>query len=719
MNAVPRSLYGRTELSRLLAPRSVAIVGASAKPGAFSSRTMENMIHFGGDVFLVNPRYESIDGRPCYPGLAALPMVPDCVIVALPQEAALEAVRAAGDVGAGGAIVYASGFAETGLADRIAQQQAMADIARGSGLRVLGPNCLGMANNMLGAGLLFQMGYADLDRRLGRVGLVSQSGALGYAILQGTQHGFAYTYMLTAGNSCDVDTLDLINYLIEDPASKAVACVFEAAGDAARLQALAERAQQAAKPVIIYKTAVGEAAAAAAQSHTGSLAGSSQAFEAAMRRGQFVQANSLAELTEMADFFAKAPAPQAAGVAVMATSGGAAIMSTDAAASNGVTLPQPGLVAQQVLNECVPEFGSARNPCDITGQVLNNPKAFEACAQAMLDDVAYGALVLPQVTASQTLAEQRCSVVSRLAQASGKPVCIVWLSDWLEGPGAATYARDEKVGFFRDTERCFKTIAHWHVWHQRRAQAAQARRASAAMPEPQSPDAATRAQALAQLRQQARMVTEHVAKQLVAQYGLPVVPEVSATTAQEAVAAADRLGYPLVLKFDTPDFAHKTELGLVKVDLPDAANVAAACADISQRMVGHDGIFLLQPMVRGHVELALGMKRDPVFGPLLMVGLGGVLIEVFGDVATELAPLSTTQAHEMLRRLKAYQLLQGYRGKPGVDLPALVQLIARFSQLCMDWADEVEEIDINPVICLAQGFAIVDALIVRRIPSDA
>lgn len=715
MTDVNRPLYGRADLSRLLAPRSVAIVGASAKPGAFSWRTMENMAHFDGDLFLVNPRHESVNGQICYPNLLALPVIPDCVIVALPQEAALEAVRAAGDLGVGGAIVYASGFAETGLSDRIAQQEAMADIARGSGMRVLGPNCLGIANNLLGAGLLFQMGYSDLERRVGRVGLVSQSGALGYAILQGTQHGFAYTHMLTAGNSCDVDTLDLANYLVEDPACRVVACVFEAAGNAARLQALAERAQQAAKPVVIYKTAVGEAAAAAAQSHTGSLAGSSRAFQAAMRRGHFVQADSLSELTEMASFFAKAPAPQAAGVAVMATSGGAAIMAADSAASNNVSLPQPGPVAQQVLDECVPEFGSAHNPCDITGQVLNKPDAFNACVQAMLADPAYGALVLPQVTASQILAEQRCPTVSRLAETSGKPVCIVWLSDWQEGPGAAIYASDERIGFFRDTERCFKAIAHWHAWHQRRAQATLSKLSEASMAGLESVDAAVRARVLVQLRQQAPLVTERVAKQLVAQYGLPVVQEAIATTAQEAVAVADRLGYPLVLKFDTPDFAHKTELGLVKIGLPNAASVAAACADISERMVGHDGIFLLQPMVRGHLELVLGMKRDPVFGPLLMVGMGGVLVELFGDVATEIAPVTTVQAHEMLRRLKAYRLLQGYRGKPGVDLHALVQLIVRFSQLCMDWTDEVEEIDINPVICHAQGFAIVDALIARRI----
>jgi len=714
MATKPRRLYAPQDLQRLIAPRSIAIVGASAKPGAFSSRTLENLAHYTGEIHLVNPRYEEVAGRPCHANLKALPSAPDCVVIALPWQAALDAVRDAAEAGAGGAIVYASGFGETGLPERIALQDAMADVAHSSGLRILGPNCLGMANNTLGAGLLFQMGYAQLPRPAGRVGLVSQSGALGYALLQGAQHGAAYSHLLTAGNSCDVDALDLAHYLVHDPACLSVACVFEAAGDADRLQALADAARTAGKPVVVYKTAVGEAAAAAAQSHTGSLAGSAQAFEAAMRRGGFVRAHSLAELTEIADFLAKAPAPLASGVAVMATSGGAAIMCADASANHGLALPQPHAQAQAVLDATVPEFGSAQNPCDITGQVLNNPDAFEACARAMLHDDHYGALVLPQVTAGQTIADQRCPVVSALAREAGKPVCIVWLPDWLEGPGAATYQQDERIGFFRDTERCFRALAAWQDWHHWRG--ATPARTETAVPDP------ARAQALALLREQPQVVTERTAKRVVALYGLPVVAEHAATDPGEAGALAREMLLPLVLKYDSPGIAHKTELGLVRVGLDSAEAVSQAAERMLDSLHEHapgaaPGRFLLQPLERGDFELVLGMKRDPVFGPLVMVGLGGVLIEMFGDVATELAPLSPAQAGEMLRRLKVYPLLQGYRGKPGVNLDALAALVARFSRLCLDLGDEVEEIDLNPVMARGDRFVAVDALIVRRTPS--
>ncbi len=539
MTIPKRRLYAHRDLHRLLAPRSVAIVGATAKQGAFSSRTLENLAYYQGDIHLINPRYEAVAGRPCSPSLRDLASPVDCVVIAVPWPLVLDAVREAADAGAGGAIVYASGFAETGLPERVALQEAMADVARDSGMRILGPNCLGIANNALGAGLLFQMGYAQLAHPSGRVGLVSQSGALGYALLQGAQHGWAYTHLLTACNSCDVDTLDLAHSLVQDSACRSVACVLEAAGDAERLQALAEAAHEHGKPVIVYKTAVGEAAAAAAQSHTGCLAGSSQAFEAAMRRGGFIQARSLAELTEMADFFAKAPGPMAPGVAVMATSGGAAIMCADAGAEHGIDLPQPHAAAQAVLDANVPEFGSPHNPCDITGQVLNSPGAFEACARAMLHDDHYGVLVLPQVTAGQAMADQRCPVVSALARESGKPVCIVWLTDWLEGPGAATYARDERIAFFRDTDRCFRVLAAWQAWHGARRQGR--RRATS---ESRLIEVAPAAKA--QLRQQPRVVTEQAAKRLLALYDLPVVSDRVASGLAELEVQARQMAFPLV-----------------------------------------------------------------------------------------------------------------------------------------------------------------------------
>lgn len=702
-----RTLYSRAQLTRLLAPKSIAIIGASDKPGAFSSRTLENLANYTGDLYLVNPRRNSIGNRPCFSSIKALDVVPDCVVIAVPQEHVLESVRDAAHCGVGGAIIYASGFAETKLQDRIALQAAIAQVARESGMRVLGPNCLGVVNNLIAAGATFQMGYSAMDRTPSRVGLVSQSGALGYAILQGTQQGRGYTHMLAAGNACDVDVLDLANYLVDEPQCKALACVLEGAGDAQRLNELGARALAARKPIIVFKTATGAAGAEAAMSHTGSLASSNEAFDSAMRRGNFVQVHSLEELTEIADYFAKAPSPNGAGVAVMATSGGAAVMTADAGATYNVPLPQPGPVAQQILDANIPDFGSARNPCDITGQVLNNPESFVSCAKAMLDDPTYGVLVLPQVTAGKEMAEQRCEVVSRLAAESGKPVCIIWLSDWLEGPGASIYARDRRVSFFRSTERCFKAISLWQSWH------AGLVNTSSIEDKPFSKELTE--EVLKIIQSQPKVITERVAKKIVALHGIPVVKETRVDSKDAAVLAAQSLGFPVVLKLDSPDATHKTELGAVKVGLQDASSVAQACEEMLERARGlRDIAFLVQPMMHGNVELMLGMKRDAVFGPMIVVGLGGILVELLRDIATDLAPISKQGALNMLERLGAYPLLKGYRGKPGVNLNMLSQVISDFSQMCVALDSEIEEVDLNPLICSQDKVTAVDALIIRR-----
>ncbi|MGH8704169.1 MAG: CoA-binding protein, partial [Burkholderiales bacterium] len=336
MGATTRPLYGRGELERLLAPRSIAIVGISQNPGGFGNRTLANLDAYRGAIYLVNPKYESLDGRRCHPSLAALPESPDCVVVALPREAAEAALRQCAEVNAGGAIVFASGYGETGKPERIAEQARLAAIAQESGLRLLGPNCIGFANNLLGAGVLFQPGYETIRRADGRVGIVSQSGALGYSLAQGAMHGMAATHVLASGNSSDVDVCDLASYLIEVPGCGAIALVFEGAKEPARFLALGEKALAAGKPVVVFKMGIGSEGAAAAKSHTGTLAGSAAAYEAACRRAGFVVARGFDEVNELAAFLAKAGAPRAHGVAVMATSGGAAVMAADAAQDLGV-----------------------------------------------------------------------------------------------------------------------------------------------------------------------------------------------------------------------------------------------------------------------------------------------------------------------------------------------------------------------------------------------
>ena len=688
-----RPLYTRAELERMLAPRSIAIVGASPRAASFGVRTLENLAHFKGGVYPVNAKYPEVGGRRCYPSLAALPEKPDCVVLVVPREVVEASVKDAAAVGAGSVIVYASGYGEMDRADAGAAQQRLVEIARSARMPVLGPNCMGLVNHALGAGMTFIPEYSKMPRRTGPIAFVSQSGALGYCLAQAAERGLGYRYFASAGNSADVDIADLIGAMAGDDEVRAIACLFEGLPDARRLLEAGARARAAGKPVIVYKLGVSDDGAAAARSHTGSLAGSADAFRALFDRAGFVQVDDYEALVEYAKFFAAAGKPLARGVAVVSGSGGAGIIAADMAARHGVPMPQPGEKATAVLKSIVPEFGAARNPCDPTGQVLSVPESYDRCCRALTDDPQYGVLLCVMSVSSHETGNMRAARIAALAREQPKPIAVVWVSEWLQGPGSQQYEADDRVGFFRSLDRCYAAIAAWQRWH-----------AAPAKPEP-------RLSGKASFSSAGKILGERAAKAALGKYGIQAAPERQAKSADEAVRAARELGYPVVLKADG-EIEHKTEAGAVKLDLRDEASVRAACAAMTAAKNG----FLVQSMIKGGVELVVGIKRDPQCGPVLLVGLGGVLVEVLRDTALALAPVGKAQARRMLEGLKGFKLLQGYRGAPAADLDGVCEAIARISEFAADHADAVEEIDVNPLLARPDGAIALDALIVLRKP---
>jgi len=692
MLATRSSVYTRAELERLLAPRSIAVVGASPRAASFGMRTLENLSNFKGAVYPVNAKYKEVGGHACFPSLAALPERADCAVLVLPREAAEEAVKAAAAAGVGSVIVYASGYGEMAREDAAMAQQRLVQIARAARMPMLGPNCMGLVNHALGAGMTFIPEYSKMPRRTGPVAFVSQSGALGYCLAQAAERGMGYRYFASAGNSADIDIADLIGAMAGDDQIRAIACLFEGLPDARRLLDAGERARAAGKPVIVYKLGVSDDGAAAARSHTGSLAGSAGAFAALLERAGFVQAANYEALVEYAKFFAAAGKPLARGAAVVSGSGGAGIISADMAARHGVPMPQPQEATTAVLKSVVPEFGAARNPCDPTGQVLSVPESYDKCCRALLDDPQYGVLICAMSVASHETGPMRASRIAALAREQPKPVAVAWVSEWLQGPGTEYYEADDRVGFFRSLDRCYGAIAAWQKWHEQKP--ASEPRCSIAVPS---------------LPFSKKILGEREAKTVLAQYGLRSAPGRQAKSADEAVAAAKALGYPVVLKADG-DIEHKTEAGAVKLDLRDEAALRAACAGMKAAKSG----FLVQSMIQGGVELVVGMKRDPQVGPVLLVGLGGVMVEVLGDTALALAPVGKAEARRMLERLRGFRLLNGFRGAPAVDLDAVCDAIARISELAADHADRIEEIDVNPLLARPEGAVALDALIVLR-----
>ena len=706
-----RPLYTHAQLRRLIHPESIAIVGASTREGSFGLRLQRNLAGFSGRLHLVNARYERIDDLPCHPSVSALPEVPDCAIVAAPREQVEAIVEECGRAGVGGAVVFASGYAETGKAERVAQQARLVEVARKAGVRLVGPNCLGLLNYTLGARMTFAAAPVfDRPRRLS-VGLASQSGALGFALAQAIDHGVSFSHALTAGNSVDVDVADFVAYLADDDGCTAIACLFEGMAEPTRLLAAAELAGRRGKPVIVFKIATGEQGAAAAMSHTGSLAGSNRSYLAAFERAGMIVVEDFEALVETASFFAKAPKPAATGVAVATTSGGAAIMAADQAELRGVELPQPAPATHSILVESIPEFGSARNPCDITAQVISDPVSFRRVADALLADPAYGTLVVPHAYAYDT-ATPRFAVLDELAHTHGKIACIVWLAQWLEGPGALQAEHAERLAVFRSMRACFAALERWHWWSRRAAAPPHA------IAEPVAPTVVAEVGRAIDATD-AALLTEGRAKELLAAYGVPMVGERLVATADEALAAALELGLPVALKVESAAIPHKTEAGVVRLGLADENALRAAYAEVMANAlaVADAGAIrgvLVQPMVPAGVEVLIGARVDPLFGPMVVVGLGGILVELMRDSAVALAPLGHDDALALLRSLKGARLLQGFRGSEPVDLDRLADIVCRVAQFASDHRGRITELDLNPLICSAGRIVGVDALIGLR-----
>jgi acyl-CoA synthetase (NDP forming) len=705
-----RRLYRHDELARMLNPASLAIIGASARAGAFGERVLGNLQAYTGRIHLVNARYPEIAGRPCHPSILALPESPDVAVITVAREVVEQVVEECIQAKVGGMIVFASGYSETGKPERVAQQAHLARRAQESGIPLIGPNCIGTVNFALRSRITF-MPYAEMaPPAKGAIGIISQSGALGFGMEQAMRRGVAVSHVLTSGNSCDVDMADYVAYLADEPDCGAIALLFEGMADPSRLLRACEYAAARNKPVIVCKIAVGDFGAAAAMSHTGSLAGSQAAYRGAFERAGVVLVHDFAALMETASFFAKAPPPLAAGIAVLATSGGAAIMAADAAEAHGLALPQPHPPARAILEARIPEFGSPRNPVDVTAMVMNDPQCVPDCAEALLDDANYAALVVPSVFSSpQGVA--RVPLYGELARKHGKPVINVWLTDWLEGPTSRELEMEPGVALFRSMDRCFATLAAW----QRRAALL------AAPPRDLTPlaVAGARNSAAAMLAAAGRTLTEREAKDALAAYGVPVVQERLAHSAGQAAEIATALGFPAVLKVESPDLPHKTEAGVIRLGLKSAAEVAAAYDAVMANAARVspapriNGV-LVQPMVPQGAEIMVGARVDPLFGPLIVVGLGGIFVELLKDTAIALAPVTHAEALAMLGKLKGQAMLDGFRGAAGVDRDALAQVICRIAEFIADHQQVIAEIDVNPLIAAGDRILAVDALIVKQ-----
>ncbi len=712
-----RPVYRHADLRRLLNPSSIAVHGVSPNPASFGAKGFNNLKRFSGKTWRVNPKYPEIDGDKCYPSIRSLPEPPDCVLIALPRPAVEEAVLECAEAGVGGVVIFASGYLETGKADRIEQQHRLTKIARDTGIRIIGPNCMGFGNFIRNAVVSFAKSeFKRLGGEAPGIGVVSQSGAMGFGLAQGMMRGINMSHVITMGNSCDVNVNDAISFLADDPDCRAIACLFEGMTDAEQLMQAGEVARRADKPVLMCKIGNSDEGASAALSHTGSLAGSEAAYRAAAERAGIIMLDNLEYLLEMAAFFAKVPRqPKARGVIVNSSSGGAGIISADVATRHGVALPQPPADVSAKLATLIPEFVKPKNPLDVTAMVSGSLEATRGVMETIAGCTDYGIIIYPVVSTNSGVVE-RFPMLSEIARKHQVPLCQPLLGGWVGGPGQTESALDPWIIPFGSLDCCFASIAAWHRRADRRE--AEERDGPRKLVRLSPANAKDKAAALITAAKH-QTLTEREAKDVLALYGVPVVGETLVQSAADAVSAAQALGLPVVMKVESPDIPHKTEAGVIRLNLKTAEEVTGAYDAVMANAKRYkadakiNGV-LVQPMVPAGTEIMVGGKVDPLFGPLIVAGLGGVLVELLQDTALALAPVTKTEAQAMLARLKGQAMLRGFRGAEPVDQDPLAEVIVRLAEFLDDQQAFIAELDVNPLICSGKRIIAVDALMIRK-----
>jgi acyl-CoA synthetase (NDP forming) len=684
-------------LRPIFRPRSVAVIGASASPEKIGGRPLAYLLNgaFDGPVWPVNPTYPEVQGVKAYPSVAELPETPDMVVVAVPAAQVVGAVEQCAARGVGGAIIFSSGFAEVG-GDGIAMQQRLGEIARTKGIRIVGPNCLGVCHFERGMMASFAPIFGEPYLAGGKIGIVSQSGAFGaWAYDLARERNLAPSFWATTGNEVDVDFGDCLAFLAEDPETEVILAYMEGCRNGPKLLRALELARANNKPMVIVKVGRTEVGALAAASHTAALAGGDAVYDAVFAQGGAYRADDLDEFFDVA--YACAISPPTAGVndrvALVTVSGGVGVLMADAAVRHGLDVAPLPAPAQTEIRQRVP-FAGTRNPLDVTGQIVNDRALLGYAIDLVLRTGDYGGLSAFQGTIGRSSVYAAPNLEMWRAVRAQHPdaalsVCGKTLPQIREGL--------ERIGVMVYDEPSRAIRGHAALGYFRRTFARPVRQAAALAPVELPPGPWHEAAALA----------------LLDQAGVTAVPHRVATSAEAAAAAAAQLGGPVAVKLLSTTLTHKSDVGGVRLNLSGDA-VAAAAAEVLA-IPGAEGCLVAQ-MAGPGVETIVGIQNDPVFGPLVMVGLGGVFVEVLRDVALRVCPVDEAEAVRMIDELKGVALLRGARGRPPADVAALARAIAGLSRFAVATADRIASVDVNPLLVrpAGQGVVALDAVLVAR-----
>jgi acetyl coenzyme A synthetase (ADP forming)-like protein len=678
----------RASLEPFFRPASLAVVGASRRRGSIGGELFRNVLaaDFAGSAYPVNKRGEAVAGVHGFSTVAEIPEAIDLAVLCVPGEHVIPAAEEALAAGARALVVISAGFAETGSEGAERQERLLA-LVREHGVRLLGPNCLGIASSPIRLNATF----APRSFPTGKIGFSSQSGALGLALLERAEAtGLGVTSFVSIGNKADVSSNDLLEWWEEDDETEMVILYLESFGNPRAFARIAQRLARR-KPILALKGGTTRAGSRAAGSHTAALAGSEAAVDALFRQAGVLRARTLDELIDVAELLSTQPVPRGRRVALLTNAGGLGILAADACEAAGLELPSPGQETRAALAELMPAEGSMTNPVDLLGGA--NANSFAETLPVLLRDPVFDAAIVLFVPTVGTDEEEVGAAISEAAAtADGKPVLCAFLSAKGAPDSLCSVAPVPAFAYPEAAARALSRAAERGEW---------LRRPAGALPDLDCDRETAEAIVREALEERGDgWLDPDRTRRLLESYRIPVVPERVVETRLAAVDAAHELGFPVVLKTAAPG-AHKTEQGGIALDLADEAAVLDAAGRIGPRL-------MVQPFVRGGTELLAGVVQDPVFGPLVAFGPGGVLAELIGEAQFRLAPLSDRDAEELVRSGKAGRLVSGFRAAPPADEAALIDLLLRLSLLAAD-LPELAELDLNPVLAMPTGCLAVDA----------
>jgi acyl-CoA synthetase (NDP forming) len=691
-------------LEPMFRPRAVAIIGASSDPARIGGMPLAFLKanKFAGPIYPVNPRGPTIQDLPAFASIRDIGKPVDLALIAVPAVHVIPSLEACIDVGVRAVIIFSAGFAEIDE-EGARQQERIAAIGREGGIRIMGPNCIGLVNFSTGLYMSFHPSFAFSGKPGGRLGIVTQSGAFGgHVHRMAIDRDFAYSYCITTGNEADVDVADGLAFLAEDPGTTAIQVYLEGFRNGRKLMRALEMAQRNKKPVIAIKLGRTEAGAAAAASHTAALAGADTIWDAVLRQYGVYRATSIEEFLEIGIACATAQRPANDRIGLVTVSGGVGVLMADAAADRGLEvapMPQP---PQDKIKKLVP-FAATRNPIDITGQVVNDFSLLGQAIDIIAAEGGYGSLV-PFIGSSARIPERAAILLEQFTQLRKHYPDLLVVAAAISPPEFRNGV--QALGYLSYEEpvsavRAIAALAAFRRHFERKDALADA---PPAVPAPA----------------RGGPLSEYDSLRFLKAAGLPVVDARLVASADEAEAAAKALGFPVALKVASAEILHKSDVGGVALGLASPAALREAYAKMAVGVAAKTGravdTFTVAPMISGGVETVLGVNRDPVFGPVVMFGLGGIFVEALGDVVFRAAPFGIDEAHRMIREIRSFRILEGVRGRPPADIDALAAALARLSAVAAAHADAIETIDVNPFLVRAkgQGAVALDALVIPR-----